>query len=167
MVLKYSQPCLSRSRISQISPKSKVYTRYHSFIFYCFLPHISRIFYKSKLVLQSQEIRLRQGWLYVTKYSVEFHWQSFIYPQRPQIHVNPESFNYRTSVFEKQYTVWWSHVVYDCLTFHQKKNKSNPLSTWSTSMQRNLVITRTLDHEYYLVIQWNLVIRARILHTLL
>ena len=63
--LKYSQPCLSRSRISRISPKSKVYTRHHSFIFYCFLPHISRIFSKSKLFLQSQEIRLRQGWLYM------------------------------------------------------------------------------------------------------
>ena len=65
-VLNYSQPCLSRSRISRILPKSKVYTRHHSFIFYCFLPHISRIFSKSKLFLQSQEIRLRQGWLYLS-----------------------------------------------------------------------------------------------------
>ena len=62
---KYSQPCLSRSRISQISPKSKVYTRNHSFIFYCCLPHISRIFSESKLFFESQEIRLRQGWLYI------------------------------------------------------------------------------------------------------
>ena len=63
----YSEPCLSRSRISRISPKSKVYTRHHSFTFYCFLPHISQIFSKSKLFLQSQEIRLRQGWLYFWK----------------------------------------------------------------------------------------------------
>ena len=56
---KYSQLCLSRSRISQISPKSKVYTRHLSINFCCFLPHISRIFCKSKLFLQSQEIRLR------------------------------------------------------------------------------------------------------------
>ena len=59
----YSQLCLSRSRISRISPKSKVYTRHLSFIFYCFLPHRSKIFSRSKLFLQSQEIRLRQSWL--------------------------------------------------------------------------------------------------------
>ena len=34
------------------------------FIFYCFLPHISQIFSKSKSFLQSQWIRLRQSWLY-------------------------------------------------------------------------------------------------------
>ena len=54
----------SKSHLSQISPNSKVYTRHLSFIFYCFLPHISQIFSKSKLFLQSQEIRLRQSWLY-------------------------------------------------------------------------------------------------------
>ena len=40
----YSQPCLSRSRICWISPKSKVYTKHHSFTFYCFLPRIIQIF---------------------------------------------------------------------------------------------------------------------------
>ena len=71
----YSQLCLSRSRISRISPKSKVYTRHLSFIFYCFLPHISRIFSKSKLFLQSQEIWLRQSWLYVCSF-VKMSYQS-------------------------------------------------------------------------------------------
>ena len=70
---KYSQLCLSQSRISRISPMSKVYTRHLSFIFYCFLPHISRIFSKSKLFLQSQEIRLRQSWLYNN-----FFWPMYI-----------------------------------------------------------------------------------------
>ena len=60
----YSQLCLTRSRIIRILPRSKVYTKHLSFIFYCFLPHISRFFSKSKLFLQSQEIRLRQSWLY-------------------------------------------------------------------------------------------------------
>ena len=58
-ILLYSQLCLSWSRISRISPKSKVYTRHLSFILYCFLPHIIRILSKSNLFLQSQEIRLR------------------------------------------------------------------------------------------------------------
>ena len=73
----YSQLCLSRSRISRISPtcKSKVYTRHLSFIFYCFLPHISRIFSKSKLFLQSQEIRLRQSWLYIERFVKANSWE--------------------------------------------------------------------------------------------
>ena len=44
--------------------KSKVYSSPLFFIFYCFLPHISGIFCKSKSFLQSQWIRLRQSWLY-------------------------------------------------------------------------------------------------------
>ena len=57
----YSQLCLTRSRIIRILPRSKVYTKHLSFILYCFLPRISRFFSKSKLFLQSQEIRLRQS----------------------------------------------------------------------------------------------------------
>ena len=46
--------------------KWKVYLSPIFFIFYCFLPHISGIFSKPKLFLQSQWIRLRQSWLYNT-----------------------------------------------------------------------------------------------------
>ena len=74
----YSQLCISRTHISRISPKSKVYTRHLSFIFYCFLPHISWIFSKSKLFLQSQDIWLRQSWLYI--YRVDSRYNKLLRP---------------------------------------------------------------------------------------
>ena len=41
-----------------------------SFMFYCFLPHMSWIFSKSKVFLQSQWTRLRQSGLYLQSWSV-------------------------------------------------------------------------------------------------
>ena len=55
--IKYSQLCLSRIRLSRSSPKA------HLSLFSIV---ISGFFSKSKLFLQSQWIRLRHSWLYIT-----------------------------------------------------------------------------------------------------
>ena len=71
-------------------------------IFYCFKSHISRLFSKSKLFLQSQWIRLGQSWLYyetltlvnypLTLTDVHSHWISgyvVIYLPIPSIPMRP------------------------------------------------------------------------------
>ena len=57
----YSQLCLSRIRRSRIIAQVEGLFKSSSLYFLCFLPHISRIFSKSKQFLQSQWIRLRQS----------------------------------------------------------------------------------------------------------
>ena len=60
----YSQLCLGRILISRIIAKVEGLFKSSSLYILLFLTLISRIFSKSMLFLQSQQIRLRQSWLY-------------------------------------------------------------------------------------------------------
>lgn len=52
--LKYSQLHITQNRINQTSPKTEIDTNHLTFIFYSFLPHISKIFFYLNLLFLSE-----------------------------------------------------------------------------------------------------------------